>query len=255
MAGPLNPPDPPDPPDAVAARYADAAKKAVTAAAKVGTDAFDKVNQNPPDFGPKDAIASVMQLAGVALSGSMSLARVALQIQWDRRMLLVADNIASIVGAGLSDVLGVAEDAAQKISTRTFTQQEWVNSAIKLTSIGALHGAELMETAVAGPGPYANPVIKRTFPIAAENNVATLAVTSLIRTGDNADIKALVTFDPPTAKLAANADQFTIVINTATLPSGTYQGVVTATDDDSPHNVRTVPITVLMPETSDPPES
>ena len=36
-------PKPPDPPDAIAARYADAAKKAVTATAQVAIDAFDKV--------------------------------------------------------------------------------------------------------------------------------------------------------------------------------------------------------------------
>ena len=248
---------PPDPLDVIAARYATAAKNAVNAAAKVGTDAFDKVNGPPgppPPYQPKDAITSVMQLAGAALTGGMSLARVALQVQWDRRVLLVADNIASIVGTGLNDVLTVAEDAAQKVSTRSYTQQEWVNSAIKLTSIGALRGAEIMETAVAGPGAYANPVIKRTFTITPGNKAATLAVTKLIRTSDNTDIKALVTFDPPTAKLAANADRFTIVINTAGLPSGTCQGTVTATDDDPARSVRTFDITVLVPETSDPPE-
>ena len=251
MTGPVKPPDPPD---VIAARYATAAKKAVTDAAQVGIDAFDKVNKTPPDFQPKDAIASVMQLAGVALSGGMALARVGLQVQWDRRMLLVADNIASIVGTSLSDVLSVAEDAAQKISQRTYTQQEWVNSAIKLASIGALHGAEIMETAVAGPGAYANPLIKRTFTIQPGNNVATLAVTKLIRASDNKDIKALVTFDPHTAKLAAGATQFTIAINTAGLPSGIYQGVVTATDDNT-GKVRSFNITVLMPVTTDPPES
>ena len=249
---------PPDPPNAIAARYATAAKKAVDAAAQVAIDAFDKVNDGPPGPPPpyqsKDAIASVIQLAGAALTGSVALARVALQVQWDRRVLLVADNIASIVGTGLGDVLTVAEDVAQKISAKSYDQQEWVNAAIRLTSIGALRGAEMMETAIAGPGAYANPVIKRTFGITPQNNPATLAVTKLIRISDGKDIKALVTFDPPTAKLAANATKFTIVVNTAGLPSGVYQGAVTATDDTPPRAVRTVDITVLAPETSDPPE-
>ena len=249
---------PPDPPDVIAARYATAAKKAVDAAAQVVIDAFDKVNNGtpgpPPPYQPKDAIASVVQLAGAALTGSVALARVALQVQWDRRVLLVADNIASIVGAGLGDVLSVAEDVAQKVSTNSYDQQQWVNAAIQLTSIGALRGAEMMETAIAGPGPYGNPVIKRTFGITPQNNPATLAVAELIRTSDGRDIKALVTFDPPSAKLAANATEFTIVINTAGLPSGVYQGAVTATDDSPPHEGRSVSITVLAPETSDPPE-
>jgi hypothetical protein len=233
---------PPDPPNVIAARYATAAKKAVDAAAQVAIDAFDKVNNgppgSPPPYQPKDALA-----------------RVALQVQWDRRVLLVADDIASIVGTGLGDVLTVAEDVAQKVSTRSYGQQEWVNAAIRLTSIGALRGAEMIETAIAGPGPYANPLIRRTFGITPpQNNPATLAVTKLIRTADGTDIKALVTFDPPTAKLAANATEFTIVVNTAGLPSGVYQGAVTATDDSPPHTVRSVDITVLAPETLDPTE-
>ncbi|MBO0885187.1 MAG: hypothetical protein J2P17_33640 [Mycobacterium sp.] len=254
-------PNPPDPPDVIAARYAAAAKQAVTAAAQVGIDAFDKVNgppgPTPPPYKPADAINSVMQLAGAALAGTVSIARVALQVQWDRRILLVADNIASIVGTGLNDVLGVAEDAAQKINANSDRQQALVDSAIKLASIGALRGAEILETAIAGPGAYADPVIKRPFQfMPAKNMDATLAVTQLVRTQDGTDIKSLVTFDPPDAKLAANTQDFTIVINTAGLPSGAYQGTVTATDTGvPPTNVRTFNITVLIPETSDPPES
>ena len=52
----------------------------------------------PASYKPADAVASLTQLAGAALTGGMSLARVALQVQWDRRVLLVADNVASIVG-------------------------------------------------------------------------------------------------------------------------------------------------------------
>ncbi|WP_245849325.1 hypothetical protein [Mycobacterium palustre] len=196
------------------------------------------------------------QLAGAALAGTVSIARVALQVQWDRRILLVADNIASIVGAGLNDVLGVAQDAAQKINTNSYKQQGLVDSAIKLASIGALRGAEIMETAIAGPGAYADPIIKRPFVFTPAKNIdATLAVTKLVRTLDGTDIKSLVTFDPPAGVLPANEQDFTLVINTAGLPSGAYQGTVTATDAGAPpNNVRTFDITVLIPETTDPPE-
>ena len=142
-------PKPPDPPDVIAARYAEAAKKAVTATAQVAIDAFDKVNgptgTQPGTLEPKDAIASLAQLAGAALTGGMSLARVALQVQWDRRVLLVADNVASIVGNGLDDVIDVVEDAAKKAGPKPFKeqQQEWVDAAIRLTSVGAIRGAEI----------------------------------------------------------------------------------------------------------------
>ena len=262
-------PKPPDPPDVIAARYAEAAKKAVTATAQVAIDAFDKVNgptgTQPGTLKPKDAIASMAQLAGAALTGGMSLARVALQMQWDRRVLLVADNVASIVGNGLDDVIDVVEDAAKKAGPKPFKeqQQEWVDAAIRLTSVGAIRGAEILETVVAGPGAYANPVIKRPITIADDAKKAkdaTLAVTTLSLTSGGPDIKALVTFDPPGFILAANHTDFTLVINTAGLPSGMYEGEVTATDtgpnpDVPPNNVRTFPISIAIPETTDPPES
>ena len=89
---------------------------------------------------------------------------------------------------------------------------------------------------------------------------ATLAVTTLSLTSGGPDIKALVTFDPPGFILAANHTDFTLVINTAGLPSGMYEGEVTATDtgpnpDVPPNNVRTFPISIAIPETTDPPES
>lgn len=251
---------PPDPPDVIAARYAAAAKKAVDSAAQVAIDAFDRVNNHPPGpkYKPDDAIASMMGLAGAALTGSVSLARVALQVQWDRRMLLVADNIASIAGTGLKNVLDVAEDAAKEMNKEGLKprkqQQIWVDAAIKLASIGALRGAEIVETAVAGPGAYANPVIKRTFPIKAADRPAKQATLSLTElTLDGADVKAPVTFDPPSAKIAAKAKEFTIVFNSAGLKSGLYEGTVTAKEDESPRKVRKYPITILVPETTDPP--
>ena len=68
-------PKPPDPPDVIATRYAQAAQKAVTDIAQVAIDVFDKVNAdpttNPPKYKPKDAIASLAQLAGAVMSGGL----------------------------------------------------------------------------------------------------------------------------------------------------------------------------------------
>ena len=255
---------PPDPPDVIAARYATAAKDAVTAIAKVGMDAFDKVNGDPTaqppippsQYKPADAVNSLTQLAGAALSGGVSLARVALQVQWDRRVLLVADNVASIVGTGLTDVLDVAGDVAKKSNSRSVKkqQQAWVDAAIRLTNIGVLRGTEILETVVAGPGPYLDPLLRRTFAIPLGDNPATLAITEMIRTADGVDVSSLVAFDPANGALPAQQGEFTLVINTAGTASGLYQGSVTATDTAPPHAVRTVQVTLLLPETSDPPE-
>lgn len=251
---------PPDPPEAIAARYAGAAKDAVNAIAQVGIDAFDKVNGpqgNPPQkYEPKDAIGSLAGLAAAALDGGISLARVALQVQWDRRVLLVADNVASIVQNGLSDVVDVAADTAKQAKPKPVEtqQQEWVDTAIKLTGIAALRGAEVLETVIAGPGAYANPVISRTVPIAAADRrpkPSTLTVTTLTRPDDGVDVAALAMFDPEDGRLPADADTFTLVINTAGLPSGVFHGEVVATDEDGQS---TIAFSIAIPETSDPPE-
>ncbi len=257
-----NEPDPPDPPDVIAARYADAAKGSVTAAARLAMDVFDQVNGHPPgSYGPHDAITSITRLAGAALAGGMSLARVGLQVQWDRRVLLVADNIASIVGNGLADALSATGSAAQALNDAPRDRQVWLDTAIRLTNIGMLRGAEILETAVAGPGAYANPIIKRTFAFPMEDPAAEaarqgieakLAITRLVRTLDNADIKALATFDPPSCTLRADERQFTIVLNTAGLPSGLYEGAVKATY--GAQEPRELPIAIAIPETDDPAE-
>jgi len=123
-----------------------------------------------------------------------------------------------------------------------------------LTSIGALRSAEILETVVGGPGPYLDPVLQRTFGIASGDQDATLAVTSMIRTSDDRDIKAMVGFDPPSCVLPKEQTTFTLVINISGLPSGMYRGTITATQVDDPTKVRSVDVTFALPETSDPPE-
>jgi hypothetical protein len=243
---------------AIAARYATVAKKAVSDTVKVATDAFDQINATPPKpYGPADAITSLARLADVALSGSLSLARVALQVQPDRRVLLVADNIADSVTSAMSDVLEVARDAAltaesADVSPRQWVKanrQEWVNAAIRLTSIAALRGAEIVETAVAGPGQFGATSIARTFSLAsAAASKLSLEVTALKRTDDGNDIKALVVFDPPTLEIGATS--FTIKINTVGLPSGTYEGEVNTRKVDGDKAIVGVPydISIAIPE-------
>ena len=74
----------------------------------------------------------------------------------------------------------------------------------------------------------------------------------MIRTADGTDVKARLTFDPASGGLPAGKGEFTLVINTAGLLSGLYEGTVTATD--TANVVRSVPVTLILPETSDPPE-
>jgi hypothetical protein len=263
-----SPSKPPDPPNVIAARYAEAAKKAVTDIAQVAIDAFDKTNGKPQvkppvagqQFTPDDAIGALTKLTAATLSGGIALARVGLQVQWDRRVLLVADNVASIISNGLGDVLAVGEDVAKKAGPKPVKdqQQGLVDSAIQLTGIGVLRAAEVLETVVAGPGAYANPLLLRTFTIndnETRNRPATLKVTKLRRTQDNVDVTSRVTINPPGFTLAADQLTFSIAFNTAGLPSAAYEGEVTATDVGAdPGEDRIFVISFAAPDTSDPPE-
>ena len=133
-----------------------------------------------------------------------------------------------------------------------------MDAAIELTSIAALRGAEILETVVAGPGAYANPLIQRTFTIKdteKRNRPATLAITTLQRTKDNVDFTPMATIDPPGFILGADEVTFTIAFNTAGLPSAAYEGLVTATDTGAaPGADRTFNISFAVPDTSDPPD-
>ena len=225
----------PDDPAAIAKRYATVAKKTVTDGAKVVTDAFEKINADPPPaqrYNSGDAIKTFADLANVALTGSISLARVALQSQADRGPMLVADNVASIVSRGLSDAMGVASEIAGGMNeamnnTTTYPSDKLVDATVKLTNIGSLRGAEIMETIVAGPGVYGNPIVRRTFSIPADPaNDRFLDLTSLRLTGHTEDLKAFAGFEPADGKVPAGHTSFTVVVNMAGLPSGMHQVTV-----------------------------
>jgi hypothetical protein len=257
-------PQTPDDLPAIAARYAAVAKKVVSESVQVATDAFDQINAKPPKpYGPADAITSLTRLANVALSGGLSLARVALQVQPDRRVLLVADNIADSVTSAMGDVLEVAKDAAltansTDVSRRQWikaNRQEWINASIRLTSIAALRGAEIVETAVAGPGQFGATSVTRTFPLKpAATSKLSLEVIELKRTDDGRDIKALVVFDPPILEVGATS--FTFKINTVGLPSGTYEGAINTRKAEGDKAIVGAPydISIAIPESPPDPE-
>ena len=89
----------------------------------------------------------------------MSLARVALQVQWDRRVLLVADNVAARSSAtGINDAVDVAGAPRKKAGRDPVRPAAGPGRrGDQLTSIGALRSAEILETVVGGPGAYARP--------------------------------------------------------------------------------------------------
>jgi hypothetical protein len=218
-----------DDPKAIATRYATITRKIVHDATQVAIDAFNKINNKPGKYKGRDAIKAMTQLADIAITGGAELARIPLQIQPDNRPMLVADEVASVVQTALTDVAEIAGDAAKKIDAGTYKNQ-WVDSAIKLTSVAVLRTAEVAEAIVAGPGVLADPVMEfGPFKITGAKlaDEVVLKMEKLARPGVDENIAGLVSFAPAGGVLKAGVTKaFSLTINSAGIASGMFQGEV-----------------------------
>ncbi len=66
--------DPRDDPKTIAAKYAKEVNETIDGAAQVATDAYEKINAQPPTFGTQDAIKSLFDLTKVAIKGAADIA-------------------------------------------------------------------------------------------------------------------------------------------------------------------------------------
>lgn len=216
-----------DDPKAIATRYATITRKMVNGAAQVAIDAFNKINGS--SYTGEDAIESMTQLAGIAITGASELARIPLQIQPDNGALLVADEVASVIQTALTDAAAVAGDAAEKVNAGTF-KDKWVDSAVTLTGMAVLRAAEVAEAIGAGPGVLGDPVMKfGPYQINGANpaDELVLKMEKLRRPTVDEDIAGIVQFIPAGGVLkAGEPKKFSLVINSAGIPSGVFRGTV-----------------------------
>lgn len=218
-----------DDPKAIATRYATITRKMVNGAAQVAIDAFNKIDGTPGSYTGEDAIESMTQLAAIAITGASELARIPLQIQPDNGALLVADEAASVIQTALTDAAAVAGDAAEKVNAGTF-KDKWVDSAVTLTGMAVLRAAEVAEAIGAGPGILGDPVMKfGPYQINGANpaDELVLKMEKLRRPTVDEDIAGIVQFIPAGGVLkAGEPKKFSLVINSAGIPSGVFRGTV-----------------------------
>ena len=229
----------------IAARYVRVAKKVIEDTAEVAQGAFKKLDpvQNREDAKPAewdgpytagDAIKDVSRLMTIAARGAIGLARVPLQTQPNNRPLLLADHLATVAARSISDIDQVAHDAAALVDAEAFGRNQWVDSAVKLSSIAMIRGAEVMETVGAGPGRYRNPVMKSDeiailFPADEAISSLRLELISLSRPKMKENIAKLARFVPKDGIVRRAEDaSFRLVVNAAGIPSGLYTGEVQA---------------------------
>jgi len=225
-----------DDPKDIAKAFADDAVKVVTESQKVAVDAFQKINKVVPNkpitYTAGDAIKSMANLAKIAATGGIELGQTALEVEPTKGVLILADHIATVLSRAVKDVAEVTAEAADRIDKKKFDQDEWTQSAIKLTNIALLRGAEIVQTVAAGPAQYANPVRKEEFTLAPGQvdpvNDRELKPVSLKLGGPAAQPPIpgyRVSFEPPEG-VKAGKDKFTLVVNSAGLTSGMYIGSV-----------------------------
>ena len=226
-----------DDPQAIAGRIGDIAKEAVKASADIAFTAFREINQVPDDDGtmpptytPAKAVESMNNLVATMLNAGVAMARVPLRVSYDQNMMLLADNVASIIGRGITQAAQVAGKAAASVEKDGIKNRTALDSAIELTNIAMLRTAEIAEAVAAGPGLYRDPVLySDPFTVADNGTVRQLKLLSMAREDTGEDITAQVWFDPANKVLMPGMTQFRLVANSAGLPSGVYCGEVEVT--------------------------
>ena len=104
-----------DDPKVIAGKYAKEINEAIDDAAQVATDAYEKINAEPPAYETKDAIKTLFDLTRIAIRGAADIARIPLQTKPDPRVLLLADHVSTVVRRGLLEATQVAAEAANVI--------------------------------------------------------------------------------------------------------------------------------------------
>lgn len=242
-----------DDPTDIAAAFADTARKVVDQSRDEATKAFDDINSSDPNptYTAGDAIKTMSALAKIALTGSIEMGQTALEVRPTQSVLILADHIATVLARGVKEAAQVAADASDLIDKDKYDKNEWVHSAIKLTNIACLRGSEIFQTAAAGPAQYGNPIVKETTTLLKQqvdtkhDRVLKLKILKLGGASDKNKIADYrVSFEPADAVLKKGEDEFTLVVNSAGLPSGVYVGSVEL-QGGSPADI-TVPVAINL---------
>jgi hypothetical protein len=247
-----------DDPNDIAKAFEEDAKKIIDESQKVTVDAFKKINKKDPNkpmtYTAGDAIKSMVELTRIAATGGIEMGQTALEVEPTKGVLILADHIATVLSRAVKEAAKVTSEAADLVDKNAFNQNEWTQSAIKLTNIALLHGAEIVQTVAAGPAQYANPVCKAEFTLAPgqvdQINDRGLKLGSLKLGGPttNPPIPAYrVSFEPADGVLKAAKDKFTLVVNSAGLTSGVYIGSVDiSVSGANPRQVLNFPVAINL---------
>jgi hypothetical protein len=224
-----------DDPNDIADAFAATARKVVNQSRDEAVKAFNDINGTGPDAGytAGDAIKSMATLAKIAVTGGIEMGQTALEARPTQGVLILADHIATVLSRGVKEAAQVAAEASDLVDKDKYGKDEWVQSAIKLTNIAFLRGSEILQTVAAGPAQYGDPIAKETIKLSKTQVDAKHDRVLKIRTlklGGAPKNKAVpdyrISFEPTDGVLKKGQQHFTLVVNSAGLPSGVYLGEV-----------------------------
>jgi hypothetical protein len=233
-------------------RFAEVARVMVNDSAAVAQEVFGKTN--PPDdpagkpvagsFTAADAAASMARLVDIAVQGSVALARIPLTTPVDRNVLLAADNVASVIGRGVTQATQVVTEMATDVADKGFDKDRLAHSTVRLASLAMLRGAEVLQTVAAGPGQYRDPT-RSSDEITVDPDSThdrLLELVTLARPNVSENLAHLVRFDPADRVLRMKETTFRLIANSAGIPSGVYRGTVKLTHIDDPEQHTSVEV-------------
>ena len=185
---------------------------------------------NAADLHPAGAVESMNNLVATMLNAGVAMARCR-QANYDQNMMMLADNVASIIGRGITQAAQVAGKAAASvekdgIKNRTAPRLRHRAHQHRDAAHRRDHGGRRRRTGpVPGSGALPDP-----FTVADNGTVRQLKPLSMAREDTGEDITAQVWFDPANKEvLMPGMTQFRLVANSAGLPSGVYCGEVEVT--------------------------
>jgi hypothetical protein len=240
-----------DDPIAIANAFAADAKKVVTQTQTVMRDAVTQINANPgPPIGftAGDAVKTMTKLVKIAMNGGIAFGQTALEVKPTQGVLILADHLATLATQSVNQVAAVADEVADLIATDKYDRHAVVHTAIKLANVALLNGADAVQTVAAGPAQYANPIKKQKYTLPADPaNARTITVGQLKLSGlGQTPVPAYqIGLDPANGILPAGATEFTLVVNSAGLASGTYVGTIGVNGPDNAFDA-TVSVTLLL---------
>lgn len=232
------------------------AKAMIEKSAAVAKEESAKIDKEPADYGLGEAIVGATKLLNIGIAGATDIGRIAAETTPPDTVLTMGEYLASVVRRMVSQAGTVAAAAAIDVDGKKYNSKKWVESMTRLADIGILGSLEIIETVAAGPARFESQPARFDGFTADEQDAAEQDRVRTLRFAKTDDLPKRnatddpipahrLQFDPPT--LVWPNRTFAVIVETAGLVSGVYEGTVTVEhEDDGTAASSSVAVTVTV---------